>query len=179
MLDLGAGLMASEEFIPVGKISGAFGVKGWVKVFSFTEPRNNILKYSPLYISRKGEWVEVKKSGGRTQGKGVVMGIDNITDRDQVLPLIGAELAIKNTQLKPTDKDEFYWSELVGLTVVNLQEQQLGQVDHLLETGANDVLVLKVGGENEERLIPFVMEEVVKLVDLENKLIRVDWEEDY
>ena len=171
--------MASEEFVPVGKISGAFGVKGWVKVFSFTDPRKNILSYSPLYISRKGEWIEVKKSGGRTQGKGVVMELENVTDRDQVLPLIGAELAIKNTQLKPTAKDEFYWSDLVGLTVVNLQDQTLGQVDHLLETGANDVLVLKEDGKNEERLIPFVMDEVVKLVDLDNKLIRVDWEVDY
>jgi 16S rRNA processing protein RimM len=171
--------MTSEEFVPVGKISGAFGVQGWVKVFSFTDPRKNILSYSPLYISRKGEWIEVKKSGGRAQGKGVVMGLENVTDRDQVLPLIGAELAIKNTQLKPTAKDEFYWSDLVGLTVVNLQDKEFGQVDHLLETGANDVLVVKVDEENEERLIPFVMDEVVKLVDLDNKLIRVDWEVDY
>jgi len=171
--------MTSEEFVPVGKISGAFGVKGWVKVFSFTEPRKNILSYSPLYISRKGEWIEVKKSGGRTQGKGVVMELENVTDRDQVLPLIGAELAIKNTQLKPTTKDEFYWSELVGLTVINLQAQTLGKVDHLLETGANDVLVLKVDGEDEKRLIPFVMDEIVKLVDVDNKLIQVDWGVDY
>jgi 16S rRNA processing protein RimM len=171
--------MTSEEFVPVGKISGAFGVKGWVKVFSFTEPRKNILSYSPLYISRKGEWIEVKKSGGRTQGKGVVMGLENVTDRDQVLPLIGAELAIKNTQLKPTAKDEFYWSELVGLTVINLQDQPLGQVDHLLETGANDVLVLKVDGEDEKRLIPFVMDEIVKLVDVDKNLIQVDWGVDY
>ena len=171
--------MTSEEFVPVGKISGAFGVKGWVKVFSFTEPRKNILSYSPLYISRKGEWIEVKKSGGRTQGKGVVMELENVTDRDQVLPLIGAELAIKNTQLKPTAKDAFYWSELVGLTVINLQDQPLGQVDHLLETGANDVLVLKVDGEDEKRLIPFVMDEIVKLVDVDNKLIQVDWGVDY
>jgi 16S rRNA processing protein RimM len=171
--------MTSEEFVPVGKISGAFGVKGWVKVFSFTDPRKNILSYSPLYISRKGEWIEVKKSGGRTQGKGVVMGLENVTDRDQVLPLIGAELAIKNTQLKPTAKGEFYWSDLVGLTVVNLQDREFGQVDHLLETGANDVLVVKEDGKNEERLIPFVMDDVVKLVDLDSKLIRVDWEMDY
>jgi 16S rRNA processing protein RimM len=171
--------MASEEFVPVGKISGAFGVKGWVKVFSFTDPRKNILSYSPLYISRKGEWIEVKKTGGRTQGKGVVMGLENVTDRDQVLPLIGAELAIKNTQLKPTAKGEFYWSDLFGLTVVNLQDREFGQVDHLLETGANDVLVVKEDGKNEERLIPFVMDEVVKLVDLDNKIIRVDWEVDY
>lgn len=170
--------MASEEFIPVGKISGAFGVKGWVKVYSYTEPRGNILQYSPLYLSRQGEWVEVKLSGGHVQGKGVVMGIANVTDRDQVQPLIGTELAIKKSQLEPADEDEFYWTDLVGMSVINLQQVELGFVDHMLETGANDVLVVKAKDKT-ERLIPFVMEEVVKSVNLENKLIQVDWQEDY
>jgi 16S rRNA processing protein RimM len=169
----------SEEFIPVGKISGAFGVQGWMKIFSFTEPRNNILKYSPIYISRKGSWVEVKVSGGRVQGKGVVMGLENVIDRDQVLALIGSELAIKKSQLKPTSKDEFYWSDLIGLTVVNLNDEQLGEVTSLLETGANDVLVVQNKQTNTEQLIPFVMEQVVQLVDIDTKVIKVDWELDY
>ncbi len=170
-------MAASEEFIPVGKISGAFGVKGWVKVYSFTEPRANILEYSPLFLSRQGEWIEIKVSGGHLQGKGLVMGIANVTDRDQVQPLIGAELAIKKDQLEPTEEDEFYWTDLMGLNVENLDGDLLGQVDHLLETGANDVLVVKAKGK--ERLIPFVMDEIVKLVDLDNKLIRVDWDKDF
>jgi 16S rRNA processing protein RimM len=170
----------SEEFVPVGKISGAFGVKGWVKVFSYTEPRTNILQYSPIYMARHNDWIEVKVSGGHMQGKGVVMGLENVTDRDQVQPLIGSELAIKRTQLKPAQDDEFYWADLVGLKVVNLNNESLGQVDHLLETGANDVLVLKqANAEAEERLIPFVMDEVVKSVDLDNHIIQVDWELDY
>lgn len=172
-------MAASEEFIPVGKISGAFGIKGWVKVFSFTDPRTNILEYSPLFLSRQGEWIEIKVSGGHLQGKGVVMGIGNVTDRDQVQPLIGSELAIKKEQLEPAEEDEFYWSDLQGLTVMNLDDETLGQVDHLLETGANDVLVVKAKGENTERLIPFVMEEIVKAVDLDKQLIQVDWSKDY
>jgi 16S rRNA processing protein RimM len=170
-------MATSEEFIPVGKISGAFGVKGWVKVYSFTEPRANILEYSPLFMSRQGEWIEIKVSGGHLQGKGLVMGIANVTDRDQVQPLIGAELAIKKDQLEPTEENEFYWADLIGLNVENLEGDLLGQVDHLLETGANDVLVVKAKGK--ERLIPFVMDEIVKLVDLDNKLIRVDWDKDF
>lgn len=172
-------MAASEEFIPVGKISGAFGVKGWVKVFSFTDPRANILEYSPLFLSRRGEWIEIKVSAGHTQGKGVVMGIANVTDRDQVQPLIGSELAIKKEQLEPADEDEFYWADLQGLTVINLEDETLGQVDHLLETGANDVLVVKAKGDNTERLIPFVMDDIVKLVDLDKQLIQVDWGKDY
>lgn len=170
--------MASEEFIPVGKISGAFGVRGWVKVYSFTEPRGNILEYSPLFLSRQGEWIEIEVSGGHLQGKGVVMGIANVTDRDQVQPLIGAELAIRKAQLEPADEDEFYWADLIGLSVENLDGEVLGTVEHLLETGANDVLVVKADKQS-ERLIPFVVDDIVKLVDLDNKLIRVDWSKDY
>lgn len=172
-------MAASEEFIPVGKISGAFGVKGWVKVYSFTDPRTNILQYSPLFLSRQGEWIEIKVSGGHLQGKGVVMGIANVTDRDQVQPLIGAELAIRKDQLEPIEEDEFYWADLVGLKVENLDGEQLGEVDHLLETGANDVLVVKAAGLDKDRLIPFVLDEVVKQVDLDKQLIQVDWGTDY
>jgi 16S rRNA processing protein RimM len=169
----------SEEFIPVGKISGIFGVKGWMKVFSFTEPRQNILGYSPLYISRKGEWVEAKISGGRAQGKGIVIGLVDITDPDQVLPLIGSELAITKKQLKPTAKDEFYWSELIGLEVINLRNEVLGQVKEILATGAHDVLLVQDKEHDVERLIPFVMGEIVEQVSLDDNVIRVNWELDY
>tara|TARA_R110002049_G_C9120357_1_gene558318 strand:+ start:942 stop:1457 length:516 start_codon:yes stop_codon:yes gene_type:complete len=168
----------SVEYVPVGKISGAFGVKGWVKIYSFTDPRDNILSYSPLYLSRKGAWVEVKVVEGRLQGKGVVMSLDGVTDRDQVLPLVGVELAIAKTQIKPAGKDEYYWSDLIGMSVVNLQDEQLGQVDSLLENGAHDVLVV-MNKDKIERLIPFVLDDIVELVDLNNKVIRVDWELDY
>ena len=171
-------MTTSETLIPVGKISGAFGVKGWVKVYSYTEPRNNILQYSPLYLSRRDGWVEIKVSGGHVQGKGIVMGIENVTDRDQVQALIGAELAISKAQLEPVAEDEFYWADLIGLTVSNLQQVELGVVDSLLETGANDVLVVKANDKT-ERLIPFVMEDIVKSVDLDKKHIQVDWQEDF
>jgi 16S rRNA processing protein RimM len=168
----------SEEFIPVGKISGAFGVKGWMKIYSFTDPRDNILRYSPLYISLKGEWVEAKVVGGQVQGKGIVMGLANVTDRDQVISLVGAELAIKNTQLAPAEDGEFYWSDLIGLTVINNQQETLGTVDHMLETGAHDVLVV-IDDEKQERLIPFVLDEIVEQVDLDKQIIHVDWGLDY
>jgi 16S rRNA processing protein RimM len=170
-------MSSSETFVPVGKISGAFGVKGWVKVYSYTEPRENILHYSPLFLSRHGEWIELELTGGHLQGKGVVMGIRNVTDRDQVQPLIGAELAIIKDQLEPAEEDDFYWNDLMGLSVINLQGEMLGKVDHLMETGANDVLVVKDG--REQRLIPFVLDQVVTHVDLEKGQIQVDWGIDF
>jgi len=172
-------MVTSEEFIPVGKIAGVFGIKGWMKVFSYTDPRKNILSYSPLYLSAKGEWVEAKVSKGRVQGKGIVIALENVTNPEQVLPLIGTALAIKKTQLKPNDLDEFYWSELTGLTVVNLDKVVLGQVDSIVETGAHDVLVVKDKEQKTRRLIPFVLEEIVQKVDLDGGFIEVDWESDY
>ncbi len=167
------------EFIPVGKISGVFGVRGSVKVFSYTDPRDNILSYKPLFLKRQGQWLEIDISGGQLQGKAVVMSIKNVTDRDQAMPLIGGELAIRREQLQAADEDEFYWADLIGLTVINTDDVVIGKVDHLLETGANDVLVVIQEGSKDQQLIPFVMDEVVLNVDLENQQIRVDWQTDY
>ena len=169
----------ASEYIPVGKISGVFGVKGWVKVFSFTEPRENILEYKPLYVLRHGDWLPTDVNGGQLQGKAVVMSLENVTDREQAMALIGSELAIKRSQLVETEDDEFYWADLIGLSVVNTEDQLLGQVDHLLETGANDVLVVDAIEPDTQYLIPFVLEKTVLDVDLENKQIRVDWQTDY
>ena len=167
------------EFIPVGKISGVFGVRGSVKVFSYTEPRDNILRYKPLFLKRQGQWIEIDISGGQLQGKAVVMSIRNVTDRDQALPLIGGELAIRREQLNAADQDEFYWADLIGLSVINTEDEVLGKVDHVLETGANDVLVVMQEGTKAQHLIPFVMDEVVLNVDLANQQIRVEWQSDY
>jgi 16S rRNA processing protein RimM len=172
-------MSTSEEFIPVGKISGVFGVKGWMKIFSFTDPRKNILNYSPLYMSQRGEWIEVKVMTGRVQGKGIVLSLENVTDPDQVLPLIGNQLAITKQQLKPAGNNDYYWSQLIGMAVVNRQDEPLGIVDSLSETGANDVLQVTDAEQKTQRLIPFVMDEIVDSVDLDKKIIRVDWELDY
>lgn len=168
----------TEEFLPVGKISGAFGIKGWVKVFSFTEPRSNILEYTPLFIKIQGEWKEIEVTGGKAQGKGVVMGFKNVTDRNQTLSLIGAELAIRKSQLAPAEDNEYYWTDLIGLEVINEQQQTLGLVDSLLETGANDVLVVKTV-QGVEILVPFVLDVIVKSVDIDKQRILVDWQIDY
>src|SRR5690554_1737028 len=119
----------ASEYIPVGRISGVFGVKGWVRVFSFTDPRDNILEYKPLYVHRHGDWVPIDINGGQLQGKAVVMSLTNVTERDQAMALIGSELAIKRSQLIETGEDEFYWADLIGLTVVNTEDTILGQVD--------------------------------------------------
>jgi 16S rRNA processing protein RimM len=113
------------------------------------------------------------------QGKGIVIALENVTEPDQVLPLIGTEIAIKQHQLKPTEQDEFYWSDLTGLSVINLHDEALGHVDSLVETGAHDVLLVKDKVQKTQRLIPFVMGDIVEEVNLDKGVIRVDWELDY
>ena len=159
----------------VGRIGGLFGVRGWVKVFSYTEPRDNILSYSPWLLHIGGEWVTAKPVGGRIHGKGLVAQIEGYDDRDAAATLLGCDIAINRSQLPAAGQDEIYWADLVGLRVVTLEGVELGVVDHLFETGANDVLVLK--GER-ERLLPYI-DQVVHEVDLAGGVMRVDWDPEF
>jgi 16S rRNA processing protein RimM len=145
-------------------------------VFSYTRPRDNIVHYQPWYLNREGEWQEHELSEGRQHGKGVVARLAGCEDRDAASRFIGAEIGVRRKQLPAAQPGEYYWSDLQGLEVVTLHGASLGTVDHLLETGANDVLV--VTGER-ERLIPFVLGQVVDDVDLERGEIRVDWDRDF
>jgi 16S rRNA processing protein RimM len=165
--------MKDIEKVRLGKINGLYGVQGWVKIFSYTSPIANILCYSPWLIGQQGQWQTVDVAAGRRQGKGLVAKLASCHDRDQAMALLGAEIAIYRTQLPPPQADEYYWVDLIGLTVLNRQGLALGQVDHLIETGANDVLVVK--GEK-EYLIPFLREQVILKVDLSNRLLQVDWD---
>jgi 16S rRNA processing protein RimM len=147
-------------------------VRGWVKVFSDTRPRENILNYSPWLVMRQGEWKEMALVEGRTHGPGVIARLEGYSDRDQAQTLVGAEIAVRRQQLPPTRAGEHYWADLEGLRVVNLQGIELGTVSHLFETGANDVLV--VMGER-ERLLPYTRH-VIREVDLKARVLRVDWD---
>jgi 16S rRNA processing protein RimM len=165
------------ELISVGEISGVFGIKGWVKIFSLTEPRENILSYSP-WIIRKGDKSRVVKlANGKRQGKTVVACIEGVSDRDIAATYSGWEILIKKSQLPKPEKGEYYWADLVGLNVKTEQGISLGEVDYLIETGANDVLVVKK--DKEECLIPFLQEQVIKKIDLSDNLMVVDWDPDF
>ncbi len=170
--------MPDSEFITAGEISGVFGVKGWVKVFSFTDPRENIFDYSPWILKSKNATQVVKVVKGQRQGKGLVACLDGVTHRDEAAAFCGYEILIRKNQLPETAKDEFYWSDLIGLKVETDQGIKLGIVDHLIETGANDVLAIK-DDENIERLIPFLQDQVIKKIDLNKSLIIVDWDPDF
>jgi 16S rRNA processing protein RimM len=175
----------SDSPVIIGEITGLSGVKGWVKVFSHTEPRLNIIKYNPWLISQREDWKPVKVLNGRSQGKTIVVQIEGVNDRDQAQALIGYKIAIGTSQLKPLSTNDYYWRDLEGLDVIDTKGQILGKVSHLIETGANDVLVVTLPPEKvknqkvKEMMIPYLMDKVVKRVDLETKLLEVDWDDEY
>ena len=169
--------MLENELINVGEISGVFGVKGWIKIHSFTEPRENILRYSPWRLKKGNELKEVAIVEGKRQGKTIVAFLDGFTDRNIAETYIGWEILIDKSQLPKSGNGDYYWADLVGLQVETAQGIDIGKVDSLIETGANDVLVIK--DDEQERLIPFLLEDVVKKIDLVNKRMVVDWDPDF
>ena len=168
-----------SQFVVVGKIASAYGIKGWVHVYSYTDPASNILQYQPwLLQSRdsKQPWNPVKVLSGRPHGKQIVVQLEGCFDRNQAEQLRGLEIAVSRDQFPDTENDEYYWIDLVGLAVVNLEGVKLGVVDSVMETGANDVLVVK---GDRERLIPYVMDEFIRDIDLDAGTITVDWDADF
>jgi len=176
-------LAANDQDVTiVGKITTAFGIKGWVKVYSFTEPMKNILNYKRWLLKVNGQWKAYQLRDGKPQGKGLVAALQGVDDRDEALALSQVEIAIPSDELPQLENDEFYWFQLEGLKVVTLNGQLLGKVSHLFNSGApHDVLTVKGcegSVDQQERLIPYV-EQTVKNVDLEAGEIQVDWEADY
>jgi len=168
--------LSEQQHISVGKISGVFGVKGWVKVFSFTDPRENILTYSPWLLGKGDETKIVKVVDGQLQGKTIVAQLAGVNDRDQAAGLMGWDIFITRDQLPKAAKGEYYWSELIGLNVETIEGVQLGTVESLLETGANDVIIVQ--GER-ERCLPFLKGQTIINVDLDAGKIIVDWDPEF
>lgn len=168
--------VAADDWVVLGRIAGLWGVRGGLKIWSDTSPRAAICRYRPLYVGRDGQWRVCVPVLGREQGKGIVMQFDGIDDRDAAAPLIGCEIAVRRTQLPPAAPGEYYWTDLVGLRVETIDGIDLGRVDHLFETGSNDVVVVR--GER-ERLIPFLRDEVIRSIDLDAGLMQVDWDPDF
>jgi 16S rRNA processing protein RimM len=168
--------LSKQQNINVGKISGVFGIKGWVKVFSFTDARENILNYSPWLLKKDSETRVVNVIDGNLQGKAVVAQLDGVSDRDQAASLMGWDIFITPDQLPKAAKDEYYWSDLIGLTVETNEGVPLGIVDSLLETGANDVVIVK---GDRERAIPFLQGKTIINIDLDAGKMVVDWDPDF
>ncbi len=164
------------KWVTLGRVSGVFGVKGWLKVHSYTEPRANIAQLGVWLLRLNGVDSPFDVEDSRSQGGSVVAKLRGLDDRDRALAWVGAEIVIEREGLPALAPNEFYWTDLEGLEVRTTAGEVLGKVDHLLATGANDVLVI---GSSPQHLIPFIVGSVVKQVDLAARIIVVDWSTDY
>jgi 16S rRNA processing protein RimM len=165
----------NSKRVILGRVSGVFGVKGWLKVQSYTEPRDNIVRFDVWTLRSSGAECRFDVEDGQAHAGNVVAKLRGIDDPDSAREWRGAEIVVEREQLPEARADELYWTDLEGLEVRTTAGVSLGRVEYLLATGANDVLVL---GGPPERLIPFVPGEVVKQVDLAAGLIVVDWSPD-
>jgi 16S rRNA processing protein RimM len=168
------------ENIVVGKFGASYGIRGWLKVISYTDNQESIFDYSPWYISQKGEWVECKVESWKRHNQGLVAKIVGLDVREDTNLYTNLEIFINPVSLPELPEDEFYWRELFGMHVFTTKGYDLGTVTDLLETGSNDVLVVKANLKDafgqKERLIPFLEEQVIISVDREAQRIEVDWD---
>ena len=169
-------MSAREKWVILGRVSGVFGVKGWLKVQSYTEPRANIVGFGAWTLRMNGVDRAFEVEDGHGHAGSVVAKLHGIDDRDQAREWIGADIVVARERLPAIAEGELYWTDLEGLEVRTTTGIVLGKVDHLLATGGNDVLVLD---SVPQRLIPFVVGAVVKEVDLAAGYIVVDWSPDY
>ncbi len=173
--------MSADDLIVMGKIGAVHGVRGEVKIHSFTDPMENLFDYPLWHLRRDGETKQVKVSSARSQGKGLVARIEGLDDREIARTYTGFEICVPRSELPELEQGEYYWHQLVGLQVINQEQQLLGKVNHLLETGANDVLVVRpcAGSlDGRERLLPYT-DQCVEQIDLEQGVISVEWDADF
>ena len=163
-----------KEQVFLGEIVAPFGIKGWVKIYSHTDPPEQILAYRPWILVHKGRTWQAVPLQGKRHGRVVIAQLEGVADRNRAEELRGTEIYVERAVFPPTDeaRGEFYWHDLIGMEVLNLEGKRLGRVVKLIETGANDVLVVQ--GE-EEILIPWLWQRVIKGVDKRQGVIRVDW----
>ena len=162
--------------VVMGQIGAPFGVKGWVKVFADTEYPDSLFDYPVWYIETPQGWQAFEVEQAELHTKNLVAKLAGVDDRNLAETFRKRSVGIPRRELPEPEDGEYYWSDLIGLRVVNLAGESLGQVRELMATGANDVLVLRDG--DVERLLPFV-DAVVKSVDLAAGVITVDWGLDY
>ena len=166
--------MEDDKKIYLGKITGVHGIKGWLKIQSFSSPPENILNYPSWIINNQGEEELYSIEQGRKQNNKIVVKLEKIDDRNTAESLINSKIQILRSDLPKLSNENYYWSDLVGLSVLNSEEKVIGKIESLIETGANDVMVI-ITLKDERILIPFVMHEIIKEVNVELNYIKIDW----
>lgn len=167
----------SPRMVVMGCIGAPYGVKGWVHVQSFTEPVGNLLSYKTWYLCKNAQWQEISVKSARIHGNGIIAALEGCDTREAAATWNHAEIGILREALPTLEPGEYYWTDLIGMSVVTKEGECLGKVKDLLETGSNDVLIVK--GELKEHLIPYVPQDYILQVDVEARCIHVDWDPEF
>lgn len=165
-----------ENWIVIARFGRPHGIKGFVTVHSFTEPRDNVLKYANWHAFINNKWQPIKLLRAEVQNKAIVAQIEGYPDRELVARLTNIEIAVQQEQLEELKPGEYYWYQLIGMTVTNREGELFGKVIEIIPTGANDVLVVE---GNKRHLIPYLPDRFILDVDINQQLITVDWDMDF
>ncbi|MDR0807177.1 MAG: ribosome maturation factor RimM [Enterobacteriaceae bacterium] len=166
--------------VVLGKLGSTYGIRGWLRVFSSTEQSESIFDYQPWYIQRAGEWQVIELESWKRHNQDLIIKLKGVDDREVANGLTNCEIAVDSAQLPALEEGDYYWKDLLGCQVVTTSGYELGKVTDMMETGSNDVLVVRANLKDafgaKERLIPFLDGQVIKNVDLTAQLIEVDWD---
>ncbi|WP_032093487.1 MULTISPECIES: ribosome maturation factor RimM [Pasteurellaceae] len=172
--------MTQQRIEVVGKLGSTYGIRGWLRVYSSTEQAESIFDYQPWFLNIKGQWQPAELESWKHHNHELIVKLKHVNDREAAQILANVEIGVDLSVFPALAEGDYYWHDLIGCQVVNLQGYAMGTVAEMMETGSNDVLVVRAGAKDafgkQERLIPFLYEQVVKRVDLTTKTIEVDWD---
>ncbi|MFI8415259.1 ribosome maturation factor RimM [Serratia sp. NPDC078593] len=166
--------------IVLGKMGSTYGIRGWLRVFSSTENAESIFDYQPWLIQKAGQWQVVELESWKRHNKDLIIKIKDVDDRDAANLLTNCEIIVDSEQLPPLEGEDYYWKDLMGCQVITTSGYELGKVVDMMETGSNDVMVVRANLKDafgmKERLVPFLHGQVIKKVDLAAKVIEAEWD---
>ena len=172
--------MTQQRIEVVGKLGSTYGIRGWLRVYSSTEYAESIFDYQPWFLKIKGQWQPTELESWKHHNHELIAKLKNVNDRETAQSLANVEIGVDLSVFPQLEEGDYYWHDLIGCDVVNLEGYAMGTVTEMMETGSNDVLVVRANSKDafgkQERLIPFLYEQVVKRVDLTTKIIEVDWD---
>ena len=172
--------MTQQRIEVVGKLGSTYGIRGWLRVYSSTEYAESIFDYQPWFLKIKGQWQPTELESWKHHNHELIAKLKNVNDRETAQSLANVEIGVDLSVFPKLEEGDYYWHDLIGCDVVNLEGYAMGTVTEMMETGSNDVLVVRANSKDafgkQERLIPFLYEQVVKRVDLTTKIIEVDWD---
>ncbi|HCU67253.1 MAG TPA: ribosome maturation factor RimM [Rheinheimera sp.] len=175
--------MNGKDLVVLGKFGAVYGINGWLKVNSYTDIPEGIFDYTPWQIQLQGNWRPVQVTGWKRHSNGLIAKLEGVNDRDQAQLYVNADIAVTPATLPKLEDGDYYWKDLMGMKVITEAGYDLGEVVDMMETGSNDVIVVKANRNDafgqKERLLPFLTDSVIKAVDLAQSRIIVDWDPEF